>query len=195
MVEEESGHTARKGPPVRVIIGGRGSGRTEQLIHLCAEAESQGEISYIICLDQPEARRIFQRADEMGVSIGFPITLREFLTHQYFSRNIKNFYIDNLDHLLRSLTDVNIQAITLEDTMEGKGVLQGDQYPKGVSEERIREIAREEVVNGLAALREAVADGPAQDDGNLNGRDFVETLRIAGESLTPHNPAEARTDV
>lgn len=180
---------------MRLLIGGRGTGRTEELIRMCAEAEGKGEISYIICLDQPEARRIFQRSQEMGLNIGFPITLNEFLTHQYHSRNIRNFYIDNADHLLRSLSDVTIQAITLEDTMEGKGVLQGDQYPKGVSEDRIREIAREEVANGLAALKEAVADTPARADGNLNGRDFYETVKIAEESMKPHDPAEARTNV
>jgi hypothetical protein len=160
---------------------------------MCAAAEKLGEVSYIVCLDQPEARRIFERAHELDLVIGFPITLNEFLKHEYYARTIKNFYIDNADHLLRSLTPVTIQAIVMEEVVEsGKGVLQGDQYPKGISEERVREIAREEAANALKALGEEVANTPQRADGALNGRDFYESVELARKSLTPPDPSEDR---
>lgn len=85
---------------------------------MCAEAEAREEVSYIVCIDQQEAYRISQRAQEMGLSIGFPITFDEFRKGEYYSRNIRNFFIDNADYLLRSLSDVPIRAITMEATDE-----------------------------------------------------------------------------
>jgi hypothetical protein len=75
--------------------------------------------------------------------------------------------------------------------MESKGTLTGDQYPKGVSEERVREIAREEFVNALAVLKDVVANTPQRADGSLNARDFYDSLEIAGKQLMskPDEPA------
>jgi hypothetical protein len=69
--------------------------------------------------------------------------------------------------------------------METKGVLTGDQYPKGLSEEEVRRIAREEAVNALGALKNAIANTPERSDGNINARDFYDTLDIVGNELTP----------
>jgi hypothetical protein len=101
---------------MKVILRPRQTGRTDELIRLCAESEARGEVCYIVCMDQPEARRIFQRALELELNIGFPITFDEFLSKEYYSRNIHHFYIDNADHLLRALTKVDIRAITMEET-------------------------------------------------------------------------------
>jgi hypothetical protein len=99
---------------MKVILKPRKTGRTKELIRLCAEAEANGEVSYIVCSGQEEAYRIFEVAKELKLTIGFPITFHEFLTAQYFGRNIKNFYIDNADQLLQYITKVEIQAITME---------------------------------------------------------------------------------
>jgi hypothetical protein len=179
---------------VKIILRRRQSGRTDELIRMCAAAEKLGEVSYIICLDQPEASRIFQRAHELDLVIGFPITLNEFLKHEYYARTIKNFYIDNADHLLRSLTPVTIKAIVMEEVVE-KGVLQGDQYPKGVSEERIREIAKEEASKALLALRDKFGSFAQRADGNANARDLFDSLSETAQEILPPNPAEDPEDL
>lgn len=56
--------------------------------------------------------------------------------------------------------------------------LQGDQYPKGLSEDRVREIVRDEVVNLVQILKQEILTMPARADGNLNTRDFSQTLEI-----------------
>lgn len=48
------------------IIGNRQTGRTQQLINMCAEAEKRGEMSYIVCHNHSEAYRISKQAEEMG---------------------------------------------------------------------------------------------------------------------------------
>lgn len=61
--------------------------------------------------------------------------------------------------------------------------LQGDQYPKGLSEEEVRRIAREEVLNAIDLLKKGVAETPARADGNLNHRDFLHTLELVSDDL------------
>ena len=99
---------------MKVILRPRQTGRTEELIRLCAEAEERGEVSYIICNSHEEAYRISQLAEELKLKIGFPITTVEFIERRYSARNIKNFYFDNADHFLQAMTNVPIQAITME---------------------------------------------------------------------------------
>jgi hypothetical protein len=99
---------------MRVICSGRKTSRTTQLIEMCAEAEARGEVSYIVCHSQQAASHIFQRAQEMGLIIGFPITFEEFRGANYAYNNIKNFYMDNADYFLQSLTPVKISAVVFE---------------------------------------------------------------------------------
>jgi hypothetical protein len=81
---------------------------------MCAEAEARGEVSYIVCATPYSAYGIANRAKEMGLTIGFPITFAEFREGQYYGQRVKNFYIDNADYLLQSMTIVPIRAIVLE---------------------------------------------------------------------------------
>lgn len=101
---------------MKVILRDRHTGRTEELIRLCAEAEADGEVSYIVCLNHVEAYRIAQEAKKLELFISFPITSREFLNGEYFGRNIKNFFIDNADHILQSITAVPIKVVTMEQS-------------------------------------------------------------------------------
>ena len=55
-----------------IIIGGRGSGRTTELIRMSAENNI-----YIVCLDRRRALNIAAMAREMGLIIPFPITVEE----------------------------------------------------------------------------------------------------------------------
>jgi hypothetical protein len=99
---------------MKVILRPRGTGRTEELIRLCAEAEKRGEVSYIICNSHDEAYRISMVAEELKLRIAFPITTVEFLERRYSAGNIKNFYFDNVDHFIQAMTNVQIQAVTME---------------------------------------------------------------------------------
>lgn len=100
---------------MKVILRERHSGRTQDLILMCSQAELRGEVSYIVCSGLEEARRIFEEAKALESPIAMPITYYEFRAQQYAGRNIQNFFIDNADHFLQSLTTVRIQAVTMED--------------------------------------------------------------------------------
>lgn len=101
-----------------VIVDGRQTGRTTKLIKLCAEAEANGEVSYIVCLSHTEAYRIAQQAKSMGLSMGFPITYDEFIRSAGHRSFIKNFYMDNVEFLLQMLAGpTKVAGITLETTI------------------------------------------------------------------------------
>jgi hypothetical protein len=57
-------------------------------------------------------------------------------------------------------------------------VLQGDQYPKGLSEEEVRTIAREEALKILGSLGEELSNSPTSVDGTINLNDFMMSLEI-----------------
>lgn len=99
---------------MKVILRHRNTGRTQELILMCWEAEKRGEISYIVCAGQQEAQRIFQVAQSLETDIAFPITFEEFIHGRYSGSNVQNFFIDNADHLLQRITPVTIQAVTME---------------------------------------------------------------------------------
>lgn len=103
---------------MKVILRHRHTGRTQDLILMCSQAEKRGEVSYIVCAGQSEAHRIFHEAQTLESPIAFPITYDEFKNREYAGYNIKNFYIDNADHFLQSLTTVPIQAVTMEEQSE-----------------------------------------------------------------------------
>jgi NAD-dependent SIR2 family protein deacetylase len=103
---------------MKVILRPRQTGRTEELIRLCAEAEERGEVSYIVCSNHTEAYRIAEVAKELKLMIGFPLTVHEFLDNQYAARNVNNLFIDNADQLLQAIAQVPIRAITVEQESE-----------------------------------------------------------------------------
>lgn len=98
---------------MKIIFRPRQTGKTDELIRISAQFEEQGECNYIVCSNHPEAYRIAQRAKEMDLQIGFPLTFDELIGQSYSSRNIKFFVIDNVELLLQYLSRVPIHAITL----------------------------------------------------------------------------------
>lgn len=95
----------------KLVVGGRQTGRTTELIKAAAESESDGEVCYIVCHSQDEAYRISQLAQEMGLSIGFPLTYDEFLYRSYVGQNVDKIYIDNLQFMLRHICKVKIDTV------------------------------------------------------------------------------------
>ena len=96
---------------MKVIYKPKGKGKTTELIKL---AHNSG--GYIVCLSQDECTRVFHYAKEIGYDIKFPISFNEFLNKQYHHCGIREFYIDNVDELIRRLSPtVKIGAITFND--------------------------------------------------------------------------------
>lgn len=65
-----------------------------------------------------------------------------------------------------------------------KGSLTGDQWPKGLTEKEVKEIAREEAANALAALAEEVANSPGLRF-TPNGRELHQTIELAAKKMRP----------
>ena len=57
---------------LKVVTGGRGNGKTAELIKLAYD-----ELLYIVVVDERRARFLFEQAHEMGYDILYPLTPRE----------------------------------------------------------------------------------------------------------------------
>lgn len=94
---------------MQIILRPRQMGKTTELIRMSAET-----FAYIIVRSKNDATRIFHQAKEVGLDIPFPLTFQEFISGEYFGKNIKGFLIDNADDLLQSLSKgVPVQAISV----------------------------------------------------------------------------------
>lgn len=63
--------------------------------------------------------------------------------------------------------------------------LQGDQYPKGLTEEQVRTIAREEAANAFKIFKDEVGIIHVGADGNINGRDFFQIIERTEQTIRP----------
>ena len=95
---------------MQIIKGKRKGGKTTEFIKMSAASGS-----YIVCLHQIEADRVFRQAIDAGYDIPKPITISDFLSHRYISKGIKGFLIDNVEALLSKLTNVSIEAISIDE--------------------------------------------------------------------------------
>lgn len=98
---------------LKLVIGERQSGRTNDLIKASAEAEREGKTTYIVCHSHDEAYRISQVAKEMEVNIGFPLTYDELLHRSYAGQSVDILYIDNLRMLLRHICKPDVEIDTV----------------------------------------------------------------------------------
>lgn len=103
---------------MRVIYGHRKTSRTTALIEMAAELERNHKPCYIVVHNQEEVRRVAQKAREMSLIIGFPITYDEFMKGQYNS-HIHALLIDNADKLLAYMSKVPLAAIVIEKRDDG----------------------------------------------------------------------------
>jgi len=91
-----------------IFLGGkRQSGKTTALIKVAAENGG-----YIVCRSKSMCGEINNMAHKMEVRIAFPLTYEEFLSKRYHGKGISKFYIDDVDALLQSLTEVPIEIVT-----------------------------------------------------------------------------------
>ncbi len=94
-----------------VITGQRGSGKTTALIKRCLENGG-----YIVCRN-PHAVSTFAEEycsrNKIEQRIAFPLTYMDFLNGLYIGKGICMFYIDDVDELLRRITKVPVEVITI----------------------------------------------------------------------------------
>ena len=93
---------------METLILPRGKGKTYELIK-----RSSSDGGEIVCQNKVEVLRVKHEAREMGVKIPNPITYDEFINHKYRGRNIKEFYIDNVDIFIQTLSHIPIGIISL----------------------------------------------------------------------------------
>lgn len=94
---------------MKVIHKERQTGKTAELIEIASR-----EGGYIVCHGHDEAYRISKVAEESGKPILFPLTYDEYLSGDFHGKNIKAFYIDNVDFLLSKISrGVPVKAFTI----------------------------------------------------------------------------------
>lgn len=94
---------------LKVIHKERQTGKTAELIEIASR-----EGGYIVCHSHAEAYRISKFAEESGKPILFPLTYDEYLSGAFHGKNIKAFYIDNVDFLLSTISrGVQVKAFTI----------------------------------------------------------------------------------
>ena len=95
---------------MEVILRARQTGKTAELIKRAGNCNG-----YIVCHDRNSVQQVANLARQMKIDINFPLTLEEFLNRQYHGVGVKKFHIDNVEFLLRLLSEVPIETITLTD--------------------------------------------------------------------------------
>lgn len=102
---------------MNIIIGGRGSGRTTELIRLCA----QNKGTVIVASSRGSAKYIADMANGMGLDIPAPISFWEFCNEPR-SWGYSGYYFDDLDASLQALAGGGaIHEVTIES--EPKDIL------------------------------------------------------------------------
>lgn len=108
---------------MQVIIGGRRSGKTTELIKRSAESGI-----YILVSNRARASQISDQARAMGYDIPFPVTLEEYHRSRGFAGSSirrDGVYIDNVEDILRRMFyDIEIKAFTC--TIDDDTVLLSD---------------------------------------------------------------------
>jgi hypothetical protein len=109
---------------MKIIMGGRASGKTTEVIK-----ESAEKGFYIVCPTIRHAQSIFCKAKEMGLNIPYPLTIEEFIDRKYYGKNIKGFIFDDLDTSLQIITHAHIETIILNQSGECR-ILKDNTYER-----------------------------------------------------------------
>lgn len=72
----------------------------------------------MVCQDRRAVSNTVQMANDMGMSIRFPITFYEFINKEYYGKNIKGFVIDDADVLIQHLTSIRVCAAAVQQDTE-----------------------------------------------------------------------------
>lgn len=90
-----------------LIARGRQTGKSTELVKISAETGQ-----YILVPNHRQAYFLRTLADELGLSIPFPLQPMELPPHGSSSIQRDGILIDNLDQILRAFTGVHVDAVT-----------------------------------------------------------------------------------
>lgn len=95
-----------------ILIGGRGSGRTTQLIKAC----SNNPGSVIVCATNVMACNVAATAKRLNIDIPKPISFQELVNGHMQGRKVTQYYFDDLDLILQtSITKgVPVDCVSIE---------------------------------------------------------------------------------
>lgn len=98
---------------MNLIYRKRQTGKTSELIERC----SKDKYSLIVAPNRNMCEAIFKQSEELGYAIPYPITFTEFVTGRFCGKYINNFYIDELEMCLNSVSKgVCIDTIVISKT-------------------------------------------------------------------------------
>lgn len=92
---------------MKVVVGGRRSGKTRRLIELCAEYGG-----YMVVRSHREAHRVAQMARELGLRIPFPISHGELLSSGC-SAGVRQLWFEEPAAFLSQLTNVPVAGLSI----------------------------------------------------------------------------------
>lgn len=98
---------------MKLIISGRGAGKTTELVRRSAETGY-----YIVTVNRQAALSVTYIARDLGLKIPFPLTAQEFIQGKYDS-GVRGVLIDDADDLLRSFSRVPVFAATMSADNQG----------------------------------------------------------------------------
>ncbi len=104
---------------MKVVIGGKGSGKTTALI------EDSARTGYYIVCRRTMIDTVMNMARELDVQIPVPLSYGEFVDRRYYSLGIKGLLIDDADALLEYISTVPVQAISVTSDV-GKHLLDAE---------------------------------------------------------------------
>jgi hypothetical protein len=90
-----------------IIVRGRQGGKTTELIRRSAESGC-----YIVCTDHRRAWQIKRQAEDLGLSIPFPLTTSEWQKRAYHPPGVRGLLFDDLDRIIQGMTTVPVLAAT-----------------------------------------------------------------------------------
>lgn len=90
-----------------LLVQHASSDRTEDLILRAVEVRAM-----IVCADHARAAEIIQQAEEMGLSIPYPLTAGELHTGGYYKEGIEHLVIDDLGSLISIWAGFTVDAVT-----------------------------------------------------------------------------------
>lgn len=93
---------------MEIIVKQRGAGKTTELIRRAADCNG-----YIACANQNECKRVFHHSKLLGIDINFPITFDDLLKKGYHALGVRKVHIDDADLLIRRLTDLEVESISI----------------------------------------------------------------------------------
>jgi len=93
---------------MRVIALRRREGKTTKLIEAADNYNG-----YLVVCHRAEVRRVMLEAQKLGKKINQPITFDDFVNKRYHLLGVKKFHIDNLDLLVRYISQVPIETISI----------------------------------------------------------------------------------